>query len=84
MTPFLRSLFCSKCRQISGLKLPSKEGCVKILPDFCTKVCKKVCKTGDDVVDLNDAKVVIYKGLSRSRRCVKPFCTKKERKQIPL
>jgi len=60
-----------KCRQIRVIKLPSNEGCVKKLPDFCTNVCKIVCKTDDGVVDLNDAKVVIYKGLSHSRRCVK-------------
>ena len=39
-----------KCRQIRDIKLPSNEGCVKKLPVFCTKVCKKVCKTDDDVV----------------------------------
>ena len=39
-----------KRRQIRGIKLPSKEGCVKKLPDFYTNLCKIVCKTGDDVV----------------------------------
>ena len=64
--------------------MSSNEGCVKFLLRFYAKVCKIVCKTDVDVVDLNDAKVVIYKGLSHSYRCVKRFCTKKERKQIPL